>query len=254
MGALLSYFGRPYAAIGGSAGAAFGDKSGFPQMRASLVPRIQKTLNDEHAEIRTRGEALVLLHSLNTCIKEDMFVFVDDLLCPYTDTRLRSTLLEAVIRKYPKRAIVAVGPEIIDIYLPSASEHIEVGADSFWLILKHDGPDAAGAHLHEILAEHALPDPFVFSTDSAPPVPGIEQLSAIDRARLFDAVARDNLALSDAAPMDRCTTTYIHSDGYARWITDDSFGSRKYGITAAVALLSKMPVEDAEREFAALKI
>jgi hypothetical protein len=254
MGALLSYFGRPYAAIGGSVGAIFADESGYPQTREKLVPRIEEMLNDEQADLHTRAEALVLLHALETCFTENLFVFVDDMLCPYTETRLRSTLTEALIRKYPSRSIVAVGPEVIDIHVPSAPENFSIGADSFWLLVKHEGPEAAGSHLQAKLAEHALPDPCIFSTNAAPPVPGIETLTAIDRARLFDAVARDNVALADAAPTDRCTTTYVQTDGYTRWITNDAFGSRRHGTTAAMALLAKMPVSDAEREFAALKL
>ena len=56
-----------------------------------LVPRVEKVLNDDQADFHTRAEALVLLHALKTCFAENLFVFVDDMLCPYTETRLGST-------------------------------------------------------------------------------------------------------------------------------------------------------------------
>jgi hypothetical protein len=254
MGALLSYFGRPYAAIGGSVCGFFGDDSGHAHTRPQLVALLRSALDDGTAAIEKRAEALVLLYALETCLSSvDLFIFVDDLVCPYTETRLRSTLLEAVIRKHPKRAVVCVGPELIDVHIPGASRNpTQLGADAYWLTLNEKGADEAGALLQRSLSEHALPDPFIFSLGLAPPVPGVESLTAIDRARLFDAVARDNLALSDSAPMDCCTVTYIQDAGFTRWLANDTFGSRNHGVATATALLSRKSTEEAEREFASL--
>ena len=253
MGALLSFFGRPYAAIGGSGCTAFGDTTGHAHTREKLIPMLRATLEDEAADVDRRAQALVLLHALDTCLSTvDLFIFVNELVCPYTETPLRSTVLEALIRRHPKRAIVAVGPELMDIRIPGASDAFCIPAYAFWHTLHNHGVDAAGSLLQKTLGEHALPDPFVYAAGATPPVPGVEPLTAIDRVRLFDAVARDNLALADAAPMDKCTVTYTQDAGFCRWLADDTFGSRTHGVAEASALLSRMSFSDAEREFKSL--
>lgn len=260
MGGFVSHFGRSYAAIGGEVVMAlFSDTSGRSFSRGELLDLLRETLYDESGDVTARAEALVLLDAVETCLSEhDMFIFVDKLSCPYTETILRSTVLEAVVRKNPGRDVVEVGPEMIVYSCSKNNDPIRIGADAFWLRLSEDGADAAGAFLQTKLSELSVTDPIIYASSCAAPeiggVPGVLTFTATEHASLFDKVVRENLSFSEASPADRCTMTYIHGNSMSRWLSDDGiYGSRACGVVAAVSLLSQMHAAEAARKFASLK-
>jgi hypothetical protein len=256
MGVFSSMFGQPYAAIGGSACSVFGDKRGNLHFRDELVPVLRTVLEDANAALDDRAEALVLLHALATCLAEmDRFVFVGTLTCPYTEVPLESTVLEAVVRKHAGRVVVQLGPEVMTVCCPGDSMPLHVGADAFWVTYSEHGADAAGSMLQRTLASHGHDDPHVFLSGAAPigdPIPGVVMLTMPERAQLFDAVARENIAATDTVAASCCAVTYAHDAGFARWMAGEQCVSRSHGTITAAALLSRLSASDAAKEFAAL--
>lgn len=254
MGAILSYFGRPYAAIGGAAGSLLGDRIGTLYTRETVVAKLNTRLQDGAASPTERADALVLLEALGAALSGiDLFLFVGELTCPYTEVAFCTTVLEALVRKHRGRPVVRVGSEVISVRVPGSERAIEIGADALWLKYDGEGVDSAGTFLQQQLAANGIVNPFVYcAAQSHDPIPGTERLTALQRAELFDAVARENIALAEAATSDRCIATYAHGPNSASWVVEGQFGMKAHGTATATVLLSHSELSEAQTEFAKL--